>query len=250
MQNDASAREGAAGPSAGQQLRSKERGCAILPAYKEEKNVRKTVEEVLQYVSDVLVVDDGSPDGTAEEARKTEAVVLVHEVNRGKGSALQTGFEYAAEHGYEYVITMDSDGQHAPSDIPVFVEAYVRTGIPVLIGNRMVDTSSMPRLRRWTNRFMSRLLSRRMGQFIADTQNGFRLYHRDVLPFLDVESTGYAAESEVLLRLAERGVRMDSVPVKTIYGDEVSDIHPVRDTMRFFRMLNRRRHRAGRREYE
>lgn len=235
----------------GQEMRKAQRGCAIIPAFKEAGRIGGVVRRVLDFLPDVIVVDDGSGDNTASEAEAAGAVVLRHEVNKGKGAALATGLAHAKSKGFAWVITLDADGQHDPADIPVFVEAYVRTGIPVLVGNRMSRTESMPRIRRWTNRYMSNLLSREMGQFVPDTQCGYRLYRIDVLPFLATRSTRFAAESESLLHVAARGLSIGAVPIKVIYleGRE-SHINPFRDTLRFFAMLrdyrrNRRRPSSG-----
>jgi len=213
--------------------------CVIVPAYLEERTIADVIRRIMRIAKSVVVIDDGSPDRTAEEAAAGGAIVLRHAHNKGKGAALHAGFMYAQAHGFEYLITMDADGQHAPDDIPRFIEAYMRTGIPVLIGNRMDNPTAMPLVRRWTNRFMSWYLSRAMQQFVADTQCGFRLYRCDILPAEAPDSTGYAAESEILLQLAARDVRMDSVPITVIYQDETSKIHPIRDTLWFIRMIFR-----------
>ncbi len=213
------------------------KGCALIPAYNEGQRVAPVIRAVAAVCPHVIVVDDGSPDDTADVARAAGATVLVHEVNKGKGAALNTGFTHAREQGYEFVVTLDADGQHAADDIPGFIEAYAETGVPVIIGNRMADTATMPLIRRWTNQFMSWLLSRKMGQRVPDTQNGFRLYRTDIIPELPTGSQRFAAESEILLELAARGVKMGAVPIKVIYGDEKSKIHPIRDTVRFFDML-------------
>ncbi len=215
--------------------------CVLIPAYNEEKRVGAVVREVLEYCPDVIVVDDGSPDGTDKVAAEAGAIVLEHVHNQGKGAALQTGFDYAREHGYDLAITLDADGQHAPSDIPAFLQAYERTHSPVLVGNRMGDVAAMPRLRRFVNRFMSDLLSRVMGQHVPDSQCGFRLYHRSAFPAgpYDAHSQRYAAESEILLRLALEGRKIGAVTIQTIYGDEKSKVRPLADTLRFFRMLRR-----------
>jgi len=226
-----------------------QRGCVIVPAYNEERRIAAVVRSVREQVPVVVAVDDGSRDGTAREAEQAGAVVLRHETNRGKGAALETGFRYAREQGYDYVITMDGDGQHDPADLPKFVETYERTGIPVLIGNRMADAGSMPWIRRVTNRVMSWLLSREMAQFVPDTQCGYRLFRCDIVPLVAAESVRYAAESEMLLNVADRGIRIDAVPIATIYRDEKSKINPFCDTVRFIGMLRRyrRRKRAARR---
>jgi glycosyltransferase involved in cell wall biosynthesis len=212
-------------------------GFILIPAYQEGSRIGAVVTEVLPFCSRIVVVDDGSADNTADAARQAGATVLVHDQNQGKGAALQTGFAYAREQGAAFVLTMDGDGQHAPADIPVFLDAFARGEAPVLVGNRMDDPKSMPLVRRLTNRFMSWLLSCKMGQRVPDTQNGFRLYQTDVLPDMSGGDARFAAESEILLILARQGVRIGSVPVHIIYGDECSKIRPVRDTFRFFRML-------------
>ena len=144
--------------------------CVIIPAYHEEAHIGDVVREVRDYCADVIVVDDGSSDHTAQEATAAGATVLTHIQNQGKGAALQTGFDYARENGYELAITMDADGQHAPSDIPAFLQAYARTGSVALVGNRMDHPAGMPGLRRFVNRFMSALLSRLIRQHVPVTR--------------------------------------------------------------------------------
>ena len=142
------------------------------------------------------------------------------------------------------MITMDADGQHDPAELPRFVEAYLRTGIPVLVGNRMGSAESMPLVRRLTNEFMSWMLSRVMGQYVPDTQCGYRLFRCDVIPFVSAQSERFAAESEILLHVAARGIRIGSVRIATIYADERSKVNPITDTFRFFGMLLRYRKEA------
>jgi len=213
------------------------KGCVLVPAYNEGERIAAVVKDVLKVCPNVVVVDDGSPDNTADAARDAGATaVLVQNPNQGKGAALNRGFEHAREMGYEFVVTVDGDGQHAADDIPAFIDAY-GAGVPVIIGNRMSDTATMPFIRRLTNRFMSWLISRKMGQRVPDTQNGFRLYKTSVIPEMQTGSQRFAAESEILLELAANGVKMGAVPIQVIYRDEKSKINPVKDTWRFFKML-------------
>lgn len=209
----------------------------LVPAFREERRIAEVVRAVRAQGLDILVVDDGSDDRTAAEAEAAGARVLRHDRNRGKGAALSTGFQFARDHEYEAVVTLDADGQHRPEEIGRFVEAYIRTGLPVLVGNRMTEPTGMPLDRYWTNRFLSWLLSRMMGQKVPDTQCGFRLFHRDVLPDVATRSQGFAAESEILLNLAEQGIRIGAVPVSSVYRDEQSKIRPLADAIRLFRML-------------
>jgi glycosyltransferase involved in cell wall biosynthesis len=213
------------------------RYCVIVPAFREEKRIGQVVRACRGQGLDVVVVDDGSGDRTAEEAEKAGAHVIRHDHNQGKGVALNTGFAYAREKGYEAVITVDADGQHDPAELGKFIEAYERTGIPVLVGNRMAQPETMPFVRRCTNRFMSWMLSRVMKQYVPDTQCGYRLYRCDVLPFISAHAERFAAESEVLLYVAARGLRIGSVRIATIYTDHSSKINPFADTVRFFSML-------------
>lgn len=215
------------------------RFAVAVPAYKEAGRIGGVVREVLRHAGTVVVVDDGSPDRTAAEAEEAGAVVLRHAVNRGKGAAVETALEWVADHGFDCVITMDGDGQHAAADIPRFVEAFRRDRPAAIVGNRMDAPEGMPFVRRMTNRYMSWLLSRRMGQRVPDTQNGFRLYRADVIPLVECDSGRFAAESEVLIKLSLAGHRIASVPTAVIYRDEKSKIRPFRDAMRFWAMLRR-----------
>jgi len=216
-----------------------EKICVVIPAFKEAARIGAVVRAVRAQALDVVVVDDGSPDATAAEAATAGAQVLRHADNRGKGAAIGTAFQFARERDYTIVITMDGDGQHDPADLPALLSAQQQTDAAVVVGNRMAASAAMPLVRRWTNRGMSCLLSCCMGQLVPDTQCGFRLYRVAVLPCQSLHSARYAAESEMLLELAQRGVRITSVPVRTIYSDEKSKINPVIDTVRFFGMMLR-----------
>ena len=215
------------------------RFCVVIPAFNEAGHIPPVIKAVRKHGVDVVVIDDGSTDETTRVSKGAGAQVIRQERNQGKGAALQRGFQYALDNFYEALITMDADGQHDPAEVALFIDTYDRTGIPVLIGNRMADTTNMPIVRRCTNRLMSGLLGRHMRQYIPDSQNGFRLYQVDVLPMVSTEARGYAAESEILLKLDRIGIRMDSIPVKTRYGTEQSTIRPVKDSIRFLRMLFR-----------
>ncbi len=210
----------------------------LLPAYQEERKIGDIVRELKSLNLSVLVVDDGSADHTAERAEEAGAELLRLEHNHGKGLALHKGFEWADREGFDAVVTMDADGQHSPIDVLRFCDAYHRTGIPVLIGNRVCEWNRVPLLRRVTNRIMSQILNRRMKQYVHDTQNGFRLYQTDVVRMVIPKSQGFAAESEILLQLDRVGIRMGSVPIRVLYGKEKSHIRPLKDTRLFFEMLS------------
>jgi glycosyltransferase involved in cell wall biosynthesis len=212
---------------------------AVIPAYQEEKHVGEVVRRTLKQLANVAVVDDGSTDATAAEARKAGADVIVHEQNRGKGESIKTGFRYWLEHGSTYVIILDGDGQHLPEEIDRFLAAACSSAAKLLVGTRMSDVREMPLVRRAVNRYMSRKISRACGQDIPDTQCGFRMVHRDIIPHLLGGTERFDYETEMLILASRAGCRIASVPISTVYSDEVSSIHPVRDTLRFFKLMRR-----------
>jgi glycosyltransferase involved in cell wall biosynthesis len=214
---------------------------AIIPAYLEEKHIADVVRRTLKQLANVVVVDDGSTDATAEEARKAGADVIVHEQNRGKGESIKTGFRYWLDHGATYVIILDGDGQHLPEEIDRFIATAASSGAKLLVGTRMSDVRDMPLVRRAVNRYMSRKISRACGQEIPDTQCGFRMVHRDIIPNLLGGTERFDYETEMLILASRAGCGIASVPISTVYSDEVSSIHPVRDTLRFFKLMRRYR---------
>lgn len=212
---------------------------AIVPAYREEGRVGDVVRRLRAAVSEVLVVDDGSPDGTAREAREAGARVIIHERNRGKGGALRTGFAWALAEDADPILTLDADGQHLPEEVPRLLECASRTGADIVVGTRRLDPREMPFVRRWTNRTMSAVLSLAAGCRIGDTQSGFRLFRARVLREVPLTTEGFDLESEILVRAARRGFRIREAVVSTVYGTEKSKIRPVRDTARFLGLLAR-----------
>ncbi len=232
--------------------RIEQRKCVLIPVYQEESHIAFLIKQVLAFVPDVFVVDDGSTDATADEARRAGAAVLSHPYNLGKGAALNTGFRHVLMQGFDYVICFNADGQYDPADIPRFINAYIRTGIPVLIGNRMVNPFAVTPPCRLYNGLMRWLLSRFTGCYVPDTQCGFRLYRCDVLPFVKALESRSAAESEILLQVACRGIRIDSVPIgvmrKACKNRKRRLSNPIRDMRRFATTLWRhqcRRHTRG-----
>ncbi len=186
----------------------------------------------------VLVVDDGSTDGTGEVAREAGVEVITHPVNRGKGAALQDGFRTLMERTWA-VVTVDADGQHEPAEIPRLLRRLGETGAAICVGTRMRDVRTMPWLRRLANRGSSRLLSFLAGARLEDTQSGYRAYRGEALPLLLGCGTGYDYESEVLIRACRLGMLVVFESVTTRYGDERSHFRIVRDGLRFVRLVAR-----------
>ena len=215
---------------------------AVIPAYQEEKHVGEVAKRARTQVKHVLVVDDGSTDATADHARAAGVDVVVHPQNRGKGESIKTGLRYWLDRGSEYVVLLDADGQHLPEEISRFVDATAsEAGAKIFVGSRMNDTKTMPLLRRMVNRYMSNKISRICGQQIPDTQCGFRMLHRDIIPEVLSGASRFEYETEMLIIASRKGRRIASVPITTIYSDEVSSINPVRDTLRFFKLMRRYR---------
>lgn len=221
---------------------------ALIPSYFEEKHLREVASRTKAQLDTVLVVDDGSTDRTAEEGRAAGVEVIRHDINQGKGAAIKTGLHALGERDrIEYILILDGDGQHLPEEIPRFLAEANRSGAAMLVGNRMADLKAMPPVRRLTNRVMSERISRVCGQEIPDTQCGFRMLRRHLASLLcAAPSSRYDFETEMLAIVSRQGCRIGAVPVSTIYGDEKSKIHPIRDTIRFFSLLSRLKREAAR----
>jgi glycosyltransferase involved in cell wall biosynthesis len=209
----------------------------LVPAHNEAVSIGSLVRSVKQMGFAVLVVDDGSGDGTASIAAEAGSEVISRKVNSGKGAALAEGFAYALRQGVDAVITMDGDGQHQPSDIQGLLLRQEATQCGMVIGNRMANPTGMPWIRVLTNRGMSFFLSLVVGQWIPDTQCGMRLITRKLLERCELNTRKFEIESEMILKAARCGVRIESVPIKSVYGDEKSRIDPWQDTLRFFRFV-------------
>lgn len=220
--------------------------CVIIPTYNESRTLAGLIKQIHAFQLPALVIDDGSTDDSLDVARKAGALTLCNEHNMGKGASLIKGFEYALTNGFDAVLTMDGDGQHQVSDIPVFLSGAAQDpGCGIIIGNRMARVDNMPFIRVLTNTFMSWLISRICRQTIPDSQCGFRLIKKEVLQKTRLSTRKFETESEILFETAKLGYRILSVPVKTIYSSENSHIKPVRDTIRFFKFIQKYRRRAS-----
>ncbi len=215
------------------------RCCVVIPVYNAAHVIGPVVQHITRLGFDTIVVNDGSTDGTAQVASHAGALVMSHVVNRGKGASLRTGFAFALRTGYDIVVTMDGDGQHDPAEIPRLLGAATQGQHVIVIGDRVMNRAVMPRVRRWTNRVMSRVVSRLAKQRIPDSQCGFRAIPRQVLATVQLSASHFDLETELLLAAARNGWTITSVPVRTIYDHHASHIHPLWDGLRFIRLVCR-----------
>ena len=210
--------------------------CVIVPTYKNAGTVLDIVRRVLEQELPVIVVNDGSPDGTAAllEQAALPVTVLTHSRNRGKGIALRTGLTYACSQGFRYAVTIDSDGQHFPEDLPVFLQAIEAHPGALVVGSRNLQAENMPGGNTFANRFSNFWFRLQTARNLPDTQTGYRAYPLERLPSLRLLTARYEAELTLLVFSAWKGVELIPVPIRVCYPeDRVSSFRPFHD---FFRI--------------
>ncbi|MBI4355215.1 MAG: glycosyltransferase family 2 protein [Candidatus Omnitrophica bacterium] len=211
----------------------------LIPAHNESRAIGGVVGRLVPRYQ-VLVIDDGSQDETAAAARRAGAEVMRLPQNRGKGTALRQGFQAALARGCEAVVVMDGDGQHDPDDLPRMMAAAAATKAGIVVGNRLSARGPMPRLRWYTNRLMSWIVSQVCHQTIPDSQCGFRWIARAVLEGCVLTTDRFEIESELLVAASRAGFAIASVPVRSIYdAGQNSAIRPWQDTWRILRLWAR-----------
>jgi glycosyltransferase involved in cell wall biosynthesis len=198
----------------------------------------------LEHVDHVIVVDDGSVDGTASRVAGMRATLLRHAVQQGKGAALQTGIRHALDQGADWLLLMDGDLQHRPADIPIFLLAAEATRVGLVIGNRCLDRPAMPWVRRFINVLMSWLISAKVGVIIPDTQCGFKLVQATILRSLSPRYSRFEVDSELIVTAVECGADVGSVPIRAVYRGSPSRIRPAMDSIRWIRWFLTRRPRS------
>ena len=211
-----------------------ERGLVLIPAYNAEKSIADVVQKARQYLP-VLVVDDGSIDHTAAAVRKAGAMLLTIKKNQGKGNALRAGFQKVIADGYGFVITLDADRQHDADEIPDFIKAFHKKNADLIVGER--DFSLMPPARRFSNMVGTWMFSWAVRENIPDNQSGYRLISRRLMQVLcESDEQGYEFEVEMITKCVLHHYKMRWIPIKTIYGDEKSHIHPLLHIIKFIKM--------------
>ncbi len=221
------------------------RVAALIPAFNEAGTIASVIEGLRHLLETVVVVDDGSTDGTAQIARDAGAHVVEHASNLGKGRAIRTGLEQVLGRDFTHVLLIDGDMQHLPGEAPRLFDAAASSRADVVIGARAFKRSEMPAARYHANWIGSRALSWFVGVPLDDTQCGFRVFRTDALRPIALSATGYEIETEMLVKVRRRGGRVVSVPVTAVYNGQTSKLRPVRDTTRtcflavYYRFLER-----------
>lgn len=221
-----------------------------IPAYNEARSIRTLAEAALLHCERVIVVDDGSVDGTSEQLQGLPVTVLKHECNRGKAASLRTAFAHALAHRAKCVITLDGDGQHDPIDAPGLLDVWQNHPDRIVIGSRLHDRSQFPPARYRANRFACFWISWAAGHPIADSQSGFRVYSSDVMRIAlvkEVRGSRFTFESEILIEAARNGHQTLAVAIPGRYpvNGRPSHFRPVIDIAKIVVMVGGRLLRQG-----
>jgi glycosyltransferase involved in cell wall biosynthesis len=206
---------------------------AVIPAFDAASTLGAVIEAARSTLP-VVVVDDGSTDGTAEVARRLGVTLLRHPENRGKGAALKTAFSWALENELAGVVTLDADGQHLASEIPRFLAAYAETRADLIIGSRRHLFPGMLPRRRLANTFSAWGITWASGVPVEDSQSGFRFYSARLMREVRLRSTGFDLESEVIVAAAQRRLKIAVIPIELGFVDGLATSHyrPLADSLR------------------
>lgn len=202
---------------------------AVIPAYNEAKTIGRVVEETCRYVNQVVVVDDGSTDGTPDLAIRAGAMILKHTHNAGYGASLATGFKYVKDNGANILVVLDADGQHDPSQIPLLVAPIIEGRADMVIGSRFMDDerkSDIPAYRRFGIGVVNKAWRFASSDSMTDTQCGFRAYSRRAIDGIDITEAGMSASLEVLDQASDNNLKVVEVPVSVRYEGDTSTMEP------------------------
>jgi glycosyltransferase involved in cell wall biosynthesis len=211
------------------QQSSNPRTLIVIPCFNEEITIGSVILKSKKYSKNVLVVDDGSKDGTSDIARKAGAHVIIHPRNMGKSAAIKTGFQYALRNKYDYVVTIDGDGQHSPDEIPNILDSVMNNGHDISIGYRVGDQTEMPKWRKIGKRVLDYGTGLGSGGFITDSQCGFRAFNKRAVEAITPKLNGsnFSVESEQLVRAHELDLAVVNTSVSCKYKNlDTSTINP------------------------
>ena len=208
----------------------------VIPTYNNHATLLNVIDEVATYSDDIIAVNDGSTDGTSDILATKQGITLIsYTENRGKGYALKVGLRKAAELGYRYAITIDSDGQHYPDDIPLFIDQIEKTPDALIVGARNLTADNMPGKNTFANKFSNFWFKVETGITMQDTQSGYRLYPLNKIVGMKFFTPRYEFELEIIVRCAWKKIPVINIPVKVFYPNEeerVSHFRPLRDFTR------------------
>ncbi|VAX22999.1 hypothetical protein MNBD_IGNAVI01-724 [hydrothermal vent metagenome] len=212
--------------------------CAVIPIYNEAAHLDSVIPEVHKYTDHLICVDDGSTDSTHEELERYKYVKVISlDKNMGKGKALFYGLSESIKLGSEITITLDADGQHDPSLISSFISKLESNDL--VLGNRMNNLNKMPPQRIVSNTITSWLLTKKLGVKIIDSQSGFRAYKTNALKDILPESSGFEAETEMLIKAGKKKLKIGHINIPTIYNENKSKIKPIRTILGFIKVYLR-----------
>ena len=200
-----------------------------IPAFNEEGAIGKLVRKTLSYVDSVVVCDDGSSDNTAKEAENSGAHVIVHDENRGKGSALKSLFEHARHSSADIIVTIDGDGQFLPEEIKKLTKPIIEKTSDIVVGYRFDDDTQMPSYRKIGNKILDHATNIATSIPIRDTQSGFRAYSKNAIELIEFSNDGFTADSEILIDASKHGLRISEEKITVIYdtGRRTSTKNPI-----------------------
>lgn len=193
----------------------------LLPAYNEGRVIGQVIREVRMLGFDrILVVNDGSDDQTGAVALEQGAVLISHPINRGAGAVVQTGIIWARRHQVQYLVQLDADGQHHPTDIPALISAMEMTGCDIVIGSRFAkESSDIPRIRIFYNQISNLITNWFCDKWYSDTQSGFRMLSRSAIEKLDLHLDGFGYCSEMIIQAEQKGLEIAEVPISVSYTE-------------------------------
>jgi glycosyltransferase involved in cell wall biosynthesis len=210
--------------------------CVLIPTYNNDQTLKDVVLRVQSITNDIIIINDGSTDKTSEILASFKNITLInHETNFGKGKALSSGFEEAINQGYKYAISIDSDGQHYPEDIPLFLERMNQIPNHLLIGARQLKEAGQPGKNSFANKISNFWFTVETGLNLPDTQSGFRMYPLNKIKNLNLKTAHYDYELEILVKSFWKGIKIESVPIRVYYppqGERVSHFKPIKDFAR------------------
>lgn len=211
--------------------------CVIIPTYNNAGTILKVIDDVQNYLKNIIVVNDGSNDETARLLADINSVTIInYEKNRGKGVALKKGFLKALEMGFRYALTIDSDGQHFASDIPAFLSVINDNPDILIVGSRFLEQENMPSKNSFANRFSNFWFQLQTSLKLPDTQSGFRLYPLNKIKDIHLLSNRYETELELLVKCAWHSIPIKSIPIAVYYPPEDQRISHFRPGIDFFRI--------------